>query len=167
MLMIRKNGRMLRSAAVHAAGIFLIAGQAAAMESFSLSVTPLNQRVQSGTRVVLEVVITNTSDHDLVTGSMYQGGSNASYQIDVKDGAGIRLKKRERPDDNGKGLYRGVFRSPLKPNESVRDLVNVTAFYDMRNPDEYTIQLSRQLEKDGPLVKSNVVTITILPKAKP
>jgi hypothetical protein len=94
---------------------------------------------------------------------MFQGRSDASYQIDVWDNTGIRLKRRKRPDDNGKGLYYALFRDPLKPNESVKDWINVTGFYDLTTPGEYTIELSRQLEEDGPLVKSNPVTVTIVP----
>jgi hypothetical protein len=139
------------------------AAQGIATEPFKISIAPLKDHVQSGSRVEVEAVLTNTSDHDINVSSVYQGLSNSSYEIDVMDGSGIHLLRFKRPDDNGKGLYSFHFRPPVKPNESVKDLVSVTAFYDLMTPGEYTIQFSRQLDEDGPTVKSNVITVMVVP----
>jgi len=136
-----------------------------AQEPFKIAIEPVKDRVQSGSVVELKVVSTNTSDHDLAISSMYQGSSNASFKIDVRDSSGIRLKKIVRPDDN-EGFHSLDLRPPVKPGASVRDLVSVSAFYDLSAPGEYMIQLSRQLDDNGPEVKSNTVTVTVLPATK-
>src|ERR1700722_426018 len=163
--MIGRRAAVLYGVVLHA--ILMSSVAAYATEPFTLAVTPLSQRIESGSRVELDVALTNTSDHDLNASSMYQGSGNESCQIEVRDSSGNRLKRLQRPDDDGKGLHSSDLNPPLKPNESVKDWINVTAFYDLTDPGEYTIELSRQLGRKSSIVRSNVVTVTILPRAKP
>ncbi len=164
--MIGKRALLLGSAIMLAGLTLSSTAQGVATEPFKIMIAPVKNRVQSGSRVELEVVLTNTSDRDLIVSSIYQGLSNDSYEIDVMDGSGTHLKRLMRPDDNGKGLHSFDLRPPVKPNESVKDLVSVTAFFDLTTPGEYTIQLSRQLDEKGPDVKSNAVNVMIVPRVK-
>jgi hypothetical protein len=59
----------------------------------------------------------------------------------------------------------------LKPGESCNSIVNVSNYYDMSKPGTYSVTVSREsppgLPEESPTVKSNTITITVLPADDP
>jgi hypothetical protein len=55
---------------------------------------------------------------------------------------------------------------PLKPGASKEEKADLDAWFDLKEPGEYTIQLSRRINGgvDDPALKSNVVTVVVVPR---
>jgi hypothetical protein len=137
-----------------------LAAQELGKQPFSITISTLKSSYTAGTAVELRVVMTNTSDHEVKAGAVYDGSIDASYQYDVRDSKG-----EPAPVKPAKEFHRAtVIMRTLKPSESVEDRTNVGRWVDFREPGEYTVQVSRFIgddEKEG-AVKSNTITITIV-----
>ncbi len=104
--------------------------------------------------------MTNTSDHEINAGAVYDGSINATYEYDVRDSAGDPAPRKP-----GKGSYRAtVMTRTLKPGESVADKTNVARWVDLSRPGDYVIQLSRRINGhiEDDVVKSNSITVAVV-----
>lgn len=137
-------------------------GQTAA-PPFSIAISTDTPAVKVGADLSLKVHITNTSDHDINVSSSYFEGTDASYRQDVRDGRGNLPRRAVREMSTRTSGH--WIRHTLKPGQSVDTVTSISPEYDLSRAGEYTVQLSRPVSddpKDG-LVKSNKVTITVIP----
>jgi hypothetical protein len=134
-------------------------------QPFSITVSALKPSYKAGSAVELKVVMTNTSDHVIDAGAVYERTINTNYEYDVQDSMGERAPLKE----NKVSDRRTVMTRTLKPGESVSDITNVARWVDFSKPGEYVIQVSRHIdddEKQG-VIKSNTITITIVEPPPP
>jgi hypothetical protein len=138
-------------------------GQEPPTKPFSITITPVKSRVVSGAPVEIKVVLKNTSDQDVWAGSMFDGSIDASYEYDVRDSAGNSAPVRKRNKVVETRSF--IMSPPLKPGLSKEETTNLSIWFEMELPGEYTIQLSRRLNggADDPAVKSNVVSVIVVP----
>lgn len=122
--------------------------------------------VKAGSEVFITVHLTNVSKHNLAFDydSDSRTGVSFSHQYEVRDSNGNVVQKRtiSHPEIGSTG--HGWPARVLKPGESM-DINGdyISRLYDLSQPGEYTIQLSREVSadpKDG-VVKSNTITVTV------
>ena len=131
---------------------------------FKIAITAENSTVVAGTDVSIKVSLTNTSDHDVYGGIMYERGNLASiFRFEVRDEHGKLVPKRTYPHPE-LGFPGSVEFSNISRGETWTQNQEVSALYDMRKPGKYTIQVwKRDPDYD---IKSNIVTITVTPNGK-
>ena len=154
-------------------------GQTASSEPpFSLTISsPPGDSVRLGLPIGLNVVTTNTSNHNInlwaEKAELEQAG--ATYNIVVHDATGAvppltefghkANSRKDVPRDtnpdvmssgNGTGLV-------LKPGESWRDAISVNDLFILQKPGDYSIQVERFDPASKTMVKSNTVTVTVTP----
>lgn len=154
--------KMLAGVAFAATLVCQLAAQELVKQPFSISISALSPSYKAGDSVDLKIVMTNTSDHEINASAVYEGSINSSYEYYVRDIAGNVPQKKEH-----KGPWRlSTITRTLKPGESVTDNTNVARSLDLSQPGEYAIQVSRRINGhvDDEVVKSNTITITVLPK---
>jgi hypothetical protein len=87
------------------------------------------------------------------------------YVIEIRDNEGLPAPERK--------IMREAFRTglllPRKPGDRWQEMLPVYRFYEMSRPGTYTIQVERRLPEElgAGTVKSNIVTITVLPAEAP
>jgi len=127
-----------------------------------------------GGQVILDVIMTNTSDHEIDCTMYYhsQIDQRYGYQVFYEDGTpAAKIDKRLSSDS---------FACVLDPGESSQSGGLISQIFDFSRPGKYTIQASRlvlgddqrpdtlELHKDPWIeIKSNTITITVLPAADP
>jgi hypothetical protein len=150
-------------------------------QPFSITVSTAKAEVRSGDPVYLNVVMTNTSDHD-VDCTIYASNAldrNYRYYILDEDGQPAPKIRRRYPEIGETFSLRPCI---LKPGEtSLPSGGMISILYDLRRPGKYTIQASRPIwgddqrpepsgavQSDQVDVKSNIITITVVgPEAPP
>jgi len=133
---------------------------------FSLSITPAQASVKSGSPVELEVITTNLSPQPI---TLSKSNPGMEYDFDVRDSGKKAAPmspqlKRMRDPAHPHGVFR-LFGKVLQPQESLRETVTISEYYDMSKPGTYTIRLQREIpEQVGKgVVKSNAVSVKITP----
>jgi hypothetical protein len=126
---------------------------------FSITVGRYPQTISSGSELRIPLIVTNKSD-DLIYVSKANGGDQAelNYAIEVTDGNGQPAVRTKYGQDliNPNILHTASnLQYPLKPGESIEDLLIVTRIFDLSQPGTYTIQVQR----DG--IKSSPVHVTV------
>jgi hypothetical protein len=134
----------------------------------SISIRALESTVKTGSSIIVEVTMTNTSNYTFHPFRTTNPGEY--YLFDVRrDGAPApetdNLKHLKKP-----GSTRPEIENPLPvpyttsplftalpPHQSLQETVTVSEYYDVSQPGKYTVQL--QLGK----AKSNIVTVTVEP----
>jgi peptidyl-Lys metalloendopeptidase len=117
-----------------------------------------------GYPVEVTIVLTNTSSHEISGAVGDQMGLASGYLYDIRDRNGDPIQRQQW---KGPVTGRAKDRGPVKPGESLTQGSEITSAYDLSIPGTYTIQVSRHAsdEPGAPLLKSNPVTVTILPTA--
>jgi hypothetical protein len=124
-------------------------------------------RVTAGSDIFIKVHLTNISRHNLALGYDSDSRTNVtlSHTYEVRDSSGRVAQKRpiNHPEIvTGHGWPARI----LKPHESM-DITGdfISRLYDLSQPGDYTIQLSRAVSDDpkNGVVKSNVITVTVTP----
>jgi hypothetical protein len=134
---------------------------------FKIAITAEHSTVAAGSDVVIDVSLTNNSDHDVYEGVMYMDRTalDSTFLFEVHDEYGKLVAKRTYPHPE---LATGSvkFRT-IRVGETYTQAQRVSAQYDMRQPGKYTIQVSRRIsDNPGNDIKSNIVTITVSPDGK-
>jgi len=139
---------------------------------FSITISTETPTIKAGTDLSIKVRITNTSNHDINASSVYgegvDGGVDGAYFEEVRDSKGNLAKRKQPPKSEAQSDYPVNFSArpyTLKPGESTGSVTGVEHQYDISQPGQYVIQLSRPISenpKDG-VVKSNKITITVTP----
>ena len=136
----------------------------AGSQPFSLQISAVRQRVQSGSQVALDLTLTNTSDAEI---TIVDIDRRCDYSLEVHDGQGQpvpetaykrELKCTPWPPVAGRRIIR-----TLKPHESFNDLMYVNQAYEVNRPGDYFIQAMREIPKElgKGTVKSNQAIITV------
>jgi hypothetical protein len=139
--------------------------------SFSLKISapPV---VKVGQRFVLEVSVTNLSDHVLDTPSAWFGNFDAVYNIEVRDGTGTQLTVHA---PAGAGYLVGAS-GILDPGKTKVENEPIQDVYDLNKPGTYEIRVKRCIDLKNPegneapkydeskgVVWSNKITVTVVP----
>ncbi|MGA3081093.1 MAG: hypothetical protein ABSD44_06890 [Terracidiphilus sp.] len=141
-------------------------------QPFTITLSTDKPQVNTGDGVLLNIVMTNTSEHDEDCTSNWSNALDRNYKYDVFDEYG-QVPKIEKE-------YHGGFRlSPciIKPGETSSPSGGlISVLYDFSRPGKHTIQVSRGVwgdhnrpgtagtgDDNQAEVKSNTITITVLP----
>jgi hypothetical protein len=130
-----------------------------------------DRAVKAGSSVVIRIRKTNTSDREIVKWPTTGGPFGDSFE--VRDGSGklVGLRKSNKVGTlgGGEGRLRGSKDMVLPPGESKIDYAQISDWYDMAEPGAYTVQVSQHVSSDpaSDVVKSNTITITVLPAEEP
>lgn len=128
---------------------------------------PNSYTVKAGSDVFVKVHLTNTSKHKLSLNYDKDSRTNVDFfhRYEVRDTNGSAAQKRtiNHPEIGSTG--HGWPARILEPGESM-DITgdDISRVYDLSQPDEYTIRLSRIVSddpKDG-VVKSNTITVKVI-----
>ena len=129
---------------------------------FKITISTDRSTVVSGADVLVDVSLTNVSNRDVEEGVMYKQGINldSTLRFEVRDEHGKLAPKRVYPHEE---LRPGniVFRT-IRAGQTLTQPQPVSAFYDMRKPGRYTIQVWRRHPEFD--IKSDIVTITVTPR---
>ena len=131
---------------------------------FKIAITAENPTVVAESDILINVSLTNTSDHDVYEGVMYINGIglDSTLRFDVCDEHGKAVPTRIYPHEElrtGKVIFRTIW-----AGQTLTQPQPVSARYDMRKPGKYTVQVWRR--NPDYEIKSNIVTITLTPKDK-
>ena len=142
----------------------LLAQKHPAKPPFTLVLTSKDPKVSLGADVWVKIVWTNTSKVEL-NDSLYRdpSGLDFNYILDFQDSVGHPVTKA-RASVTGSAEF-----GTLKPGDSQNDDIDLSRLYKLTRPGDYTLQVSRRVQKelgDG-LIKSNKITITIVPPPAP
>jgi len=124
---------------------------------FSISISLAQDVVKAGSEVSLDIVLTNTSDENIVI-SGWKDQSCEIYEIEIHDSEGKRLPQRNEclPSENPNQITVCVSASSpvirlcvpqnqvLKPHGEMKEEVLVNELYDLSRPGKYTIQAQRE-----------------------
>jgi hypothetical protein len=137
---------------------------------FTITLEAETPQVKVGGQVILDVIMTNTSDHEIDCTMYYhsQIDQRYGYQVFYEDGTpAAKIDKRLSSDS---------FACVLDPGESSQSGGLISQIFDFSRPGKYTIQASRlvlgddqrpdtlEMHKDPWIeIKSNTIDITVLP----
>ncbi len=132
--------------------------------TISVVISTPHDTVKSGSDVDLKVTVTNISDHKI----RYYGSWGSRFRTEVRDSEGRLIQELPRPKFQPTAGS-GMGPIPLEPGEEVsfphgltRGLV-VPPTYDLSRPDKYTIQGEDYDIENKMTVKSNTITVTVVP----
>jgi hypothetical protein len=122
--------------------------------------------LKAGSMVVIAVRKTNISDHEI--NKLVLDGQT----IEVRDSSGNPVAHRKSRNLSGSlsGMHRpGTKDNVLQPGETRMHTGQLSEGYDMSQPGTYTIQISERVsdDTDSKVVKSNKITVTVLPPSPP
>jgi hypothetical protein len=133
-------------------------------QPFSIFISTATAAVTAGSDMSITVRLTNTSDHDMRITRAFFGGTDASYTQEIRNSKGA-LATRETSGAVHTTLAGSFSAITLKPGESSAGSIGVSPQYDLSQPGEYVLQLSRPISanpSDG-VVKSNKIKIIVTP----
>lgn len=130
--------------------------------SFTLYISTDEDTVRAVDKVVVNIEVTNTSDHEIVHNT---GITMLDIQVRVAQGnlaplteSGRSLRKQFGNPGSSYNLSR------VKPGDTLRaGAVTVGGLYDLSRPGDYTIQISQFDDETKTWVKSNTITLTVTP----
>ena len=142
---------------------------------FSLTVSTAKPEVKVGGLIFVDVVMTNTSDHDISCDSYWHDAIDQNYRYDVvyEDGQPAEKIVRKTPSD--------AYPCIIGPGQTSKSGGAVNRIFDFSRPGKYTIQVSRdvwgddskpntwQTHQNDPEIeiKSNIITITVVATPPP
>jgi hypothetical protein len=125
------------------------------------------QEAKLGDPLPLQVTLTNTGKEDFATYRDATRRAEYFYKITVHDALGrepalTELHRTFRGDGTGIILSNDI---PilLEPGKSLQDETDISTLYKIDQPGKYTIQVDRFNGTDKPRVKSNTITVSIVP----
>jgi hypothetical protein len=117
-----------------------IAGPAHAktpMRPFTLTIRAEKQQVKAGDPVDIDVVMTNTSDHDVDCTTVSSNGLDRNYQYDVVDEGGQHVPEIEKKHHGGSSFWPCIL-EPGKTDTPSGGRISI--LYDLSRPGKYSIQ---------------------------
>jgi hypothetical protein len=147
----------------------LLAQKSLVKPPFTLVLTSKEPKVGLGNDVWVKIVWTNTSKVELNASSYWDSGSGRdySYILDFRNGDGDPVAKI--PNKSGIPPTFSAGFGTLKPGESRNNEIDLSRIFDLSHPGDYALQVSRRAPKElgGGVIKSNKITITIIPRPVP
>lgn len=152
-----------------------------AHQPFTVTISTQKPIVKAGDDVYIDIGMTNTSDHDVDCTIWIKNASDRSYQYNVSFEDGKPARDIDKHVRNSSPAWPCV----LKPGESQAHTSGalINTIYDFSRPGKYTVQVTRKIwgDENRPEtilptgtadyhqldVKSNIITITVLPKDPP
>ncbi|MGA3045035.1 MAG: hypothetical protein ABSD67_00305 [Terracidiphilus sp.] len=141
---------------------------------FTITLKAETPEIKVGAKVIIDVTMTNTSDHEVDCAMYYHESIDQSYGYQVLNEDGTPATKI----DNKRAF--DSYACVLEPGESHKSGGLISQIFDFSRPGKYTIQARRLVEgndqrpntleqhKDPWIeIKSNTVTITVLPADNP
>jgi hypothetical protein len=139
-----------------------------AQPSLSLTISVPGTAVKAGSPLKLKITTTNTSDHDV----SYLVSTDGLYDVYVHDAAGALAP--ETPEGARKHFWSPnhrpevgsvfVARYHLEARARQEIEVDITKEYHLTKPGKYTVYVERpDPENKGKQIKSNTITITVMP----
>jgi gentisate 1,2-dioxygenase len=121
--------------------------------------------VQLGSDAQIVISLTNTSDHQILFA--HRPGINNpefSYKIEVRNAAGHAVEAtaygrdaQQRRDTEGRTV------DYVQPGMSVAQMAHLAKLVNLNKPGKYTVQVSRTDPTTHKVVKSNEVTLNVVP----
>ena len=135
--------------------------------SFSIAINAPEDIVKADSSVPLDIILTNTSDKDTSSGEIL-GGAELNYDIDVRGSKGelapeTSFGRKLHHKEPGFTLGGSVVAYYLKPGQTHETRSYLNRVYDLSQPGKYTIQVQRRDPDSNTIVKSNAITITVVP----
>lgn len=131
----------------------------------SITIKTRSSTVRFGAEVDGIIHIVNTGDRKISWAGASSNGVNTLYRYDCRDQTGSSVKKEYLGEMDSAGPQ-----PTIEPGESHDIEVPIDRACDLKQPGEYSIQISRSLT-DGfgksEVFKSNTITITVLPADDP
>jgi hypothetical protein len=139
-------------------------------QPFTLTIEAAKPSVNAGSNVFIKATLTNVSTQNVDCTEAEVGAAIVSYDYDVRDEEGKPVSKRDMSFP-----YTGKHWDicSLEPGKTVKRDLLLSWLFDFSKPGKYVVQLSRRTSVDtnglrtGDRVKSNTVTITVLPADAP
>ncbi len=125
---------------------------------YLLALSAPSASLTAGADIKVDVTMKNTSDHDVFY-MVDPSGKLSPFSFDVRDAQGGAVPKV--PRKPGPGASGSYFRATLHPGESIQRERTLGKEFDLSKPGRYTIHVERQ--DDDVVVRSNVITITVVP----
>ncbi|MGO9602233.1 MAG: hypothetical protein ACLQAT_02305 [Candidatus Binataceae bacterium] len=136
--------------------------------SFSIALRAPETTVKADAEVELDVTLKNTSHRDITVGEIL-GGSDLNYNIEVRDGQGKLApetpfgKKLHGKDPNFQGQHGSILAHTLAPGASHETKTFLNKVYVLNEAGTYTVQASRRDPDSNVVIKSNSITLTVIP----
>ena len=145
---------------------------------FTIHIHTDRDRYPTGTEIRIMVDKTNITESPI--NCSISGSDGARYVMDVRYEDGPTEKTEElnetlhpkpRKPDEFYSSTSSSMNASCKPGETQKDWITVTKYFHMTNPGRYEITFSQETfpgePKKSVLVKSNTITITVLPADDP
>lgn len=137
----------------------------AANQPFTIVLSAASLTVKTKSPVPITLQLTNTSENEIPPGWWGQNSLGVIEQadvFDVRDGQGRPLVKRQ-PDPKSDFIIGNGAVGHIQPGQSNSFTQDFARWYDLSQPDKYTIQASRPFSENGKkgIVTSNKLTITV------
>ena len=129
---------------------------------FMLTIQAVPNPVKAGSELVLEISAKNVSDHDVNNSGYFTAAANYVFYITREGGNTVPEKESLKAIRSGRRMDSLVF-GTLKTGEAATESVILSDYYDFGRPGNYKIQVLREREPGGKGVKSNTITVTVVP----
>lgn len=126
-----------------------------------------SRTIKVGSDITLRIRKTNITDHAIKRLGPENGAFGCTFE--VRDSKGNPAHPHKSTDKWIRGGGPSFADEPnemgLKPGESIVDYLPVSSWFDLTQPDTYTIQVSQHASNNpkSAVVKSNKITVTITP----
>lgn len=141
--------------------------------AFSVGISAAQDVVRSGSAVTVRSVVTNISNQKIWVVSL---GEDVEYHVWDSRGFPVRranprverARLQLQVDKHGEHVVvpyimaRGVWFA-VQPGQTVEDDLVISEFYELTRPGKYTIQALRPDPQSHAVVKSNTITLTVIP----
>jgi hypothetical protein len=155
-------------------GVTVIGYTQTLQQPFTITISIEKPQVRVGDPVELNVIMTNTSDHNIACDFYWYDSLDRNYKYEVvyEDGKPASKIVRKTPFNTDPCI--------IPPGESKSSGGEISRAFDFSRPGKYTIQVSRSIWGDDqrretigivqnkqPEVKSNIITVIVLPADEP
>lgn len=158
-------------------GIAGIAYSQTSQQPFAITISTDKPQVKQGDIVLINITMKNTSDHDVDCTGNPSNALDRNFVYDVVDEDGRPVPIIEKKYHGGSSIWLCT----IKPGETSHSAGGlISRLFDFSRPGKYTIQVSRPIwgddqrpgtdgmvQNNTPVVKSNTITITVLPVDAP
>lgn len=138
----------------------------ATQQPFRIVVSTRHPEVKSGRGAEITVRLTNTSQEMIDTSANVDSrtGLDPNFDIDIRNSSGHSAPKRtyKHPEFRTGQAFIG---RALKPGETLTEHFDLSRAYELTEPGNYVVQVSRTAPErlGGGVVKSNKITVTVAP----
>lgn len=134
--------------------------------SFSIAIS-MPQVIKAESELLLEIVMTNTSEKDISYGIVFGEPPWQEFGIDLRDATGHPVPKTPAGYRSSLPLVGSAIRVPLAPGEVTHPQIILNRVYDLSQPGEYTVAVRRLDYASEIDVKSNTLTFRVPPSPQP